>query len=42
MRRKAYNSNMFAHKSASQMRRLGMDTEVAKAERKRMRRLLGI
>ena len=42
MRRKAYNSHMFAHKSASQKRRLGMDTEVAKAERKRMRRLLGI
>lgn len=42
MRRKAYNSHMFFHKSGSQKRRLDMDTELNKKEAKRVRRMLAI
>ena len=42
LRRKAYNSHMFLHKSGSQKRRLKREPELAKGEGKRVRKLLGI
>ena len=42
MRRKAYNSHMFFHKSGSQKRRLDQDTELNSSERKRVKRMLGL
>lgn len=40
MRRKAYNSHMFLHKSGGQKRRLAQEVELAPGERKRMAKIL--
>ncbi|MGI8923615.1 MAG: 50S ribosomal protein L35 [Fimbriimonadales bacterium] len=42
LRRKAYNSHMFFHKSGSQKRRLENEPELAKGDAKRVAKLLGI
>ena len=42
MRRRAYNSHMFFHKSGSQKRRLDRATQLSKSEAKRVRRMLAI
>jgi large subunit ribosomal protein L35 len=42
MRRRANNSHMFFHKSKSRKRRLDQPTELAKAEQKRIRRMLAL
>ena len=42
MRRKAYNSHMFFHKSGSQKRRLDAPAELAKTEQKRVKRMLAL
>ncbi len=42
MRRKSYNNHMFFHKSGSQKRRLDLDTELSKTEKRRVKRLLAL
>jgi large subunit ribosomal protein L35 len=42
IRRKAFRSHLLEKKSSVRTRRLGHDTEVAPADRKNVRRLLGI
>lgn len=42
MRRKAYNSHMFFHKSGSRKRRLDVPAELSPTEAKRVKRLLKI
>ena len=41
-RRKAYDSHMFLHKSGSRKRRLEQEPELAKGDRKRVEKMLGI
>ncbi|MFN8138833.1 MAG: 50S ribosomal protein L35 [Fimbriimonadales bacterium] len=42
MRRKAYDSHMFLHKSGGQRRRLEQEVELRPGERKRIKKLLAI
>lgn len=42
MRRKAYDSHMFLHKSGGQRRRLEQEAELRPGERKRIKKLLAI
>jgi large subunit ribosomal protein L35 len=42
MRKKAYNSHLFEHKSAKRKRNLEREIEVDQADLKRVRRVLGI
>ena len=42
LRRKAYRSHLAEKKSSVRMRRLGRDVEVSTADRKQVRRLLGV
>jgi large subunit ribosomal protein L35 len=41
-RRKAFRNHLFEKKSSVRMRRLGRETEIAKADEKTTRRMLGI
>ena len=41
-RRKAFRSHLLEHKSSERKRRLGRETEIAKADQRATRRMLGI
>jgi large subunit ribosomal protein L35 len=41
-RRKAFRNHLFEKKTSERMRRLGRETEIAKADEKATRRMLGI
>ncbi|HWP31739.1 MAG TPA: 50S ribosomal protein L35 [Fimbriimonadales bacterium] len=42
MRRKAYNSHMFLHKSGARKRRLEKETVLSPGDARRIRKILGI